>query len=405
VLAAVFARARARVGAGWWLGWAMALAVIGSRAQTIEFGNPYVVQTATQTLVGPQGTNRLNCVLSENSGGYVAVWDVENSAAVERRSAAGVQTWAWSPPQPVPVDPELTRVVLGGRDRVLWCSALRWYLLNLTNGVPLSSGTWSLPYLDPSRIIVQDDLIHVLYGTNASVYDTNMVYQGTLTGIEFPPGYWKEVGGAWLIDLSVRSEYTIRLATLDAGLQIGAPFQVSLPPTEEEGYVDHRVLSANTNAILVASSVHWPAQARTLHYFSIVDRSGALRSQHSIHCNQIITGSVPLPTGWLVSAQFLGETQPRQTLYAVDAFGRPHWQVVMPNPAPIQYRALNAFPPRVLRFADETSLAIHPTTQVDWWTVLGSLVWPATSWGDSGYPAPVSGTNHFWNTSIRLNNT
>jgi hypothetical protein len=232
-----------------------------------------------------------------------------------------------------------------------------------------------------------------------------MVFQGTLTDIVFPEGYWKEAGGAWLIDLSRRTQYSIRLATLETNLHVGSLFEIPLPPTEEDGYVDHRVLGADTNAILVASAVHWPEAARTLHYFSTVDRSGALRSRHSIDCNQIITGSVPLPTGWLLSAQFLGETQPRQTLYAVDALGRPHWQVVMPNPAPVQYRVLNSFPPRVLRFTDETSLTIHPTTQVNWWTVLSSLVWPSTSWGDTGYPAPVSGTNHFWNTSIRLNNT
>jgi hypothetical protein len=381
------------------------LLTVPAAAQTTEFGNPYVIGAAMQSLTGPDGTNRLNCVLPENNGGYVAVWDVGNTAVVERRSPAGSQLWTWAPPEPLPVDNELTRVVLGGRDRVLWCSTMRWYFLGLTNGTPVSSGAWSLPYLDPGRIIVQNDNLHVLYGSNASVYDTNMVFQGTLTGVTLPEGYWKTAGGTWLIDLSTRTNYAIRLATLDAGLQIGTPFQIPLPPTTSGGYVDHRVLGADTNAILVVSSVHWPALVQTRHFFSTVDRSGTLRSRHSMDCNQIVTGSVPLATGWLLSAQFLGEIQPRQSLYVVDEFGRPHWQVLMPNTAPAQYRILNSHPPRVLRFADDTSLTIHPTTQVNWCEVINSLVWPSTSWDETVYPAPLSGTNHFWNTAIRLNNT
>lgn len=400
-------RARATGGIARWL---LALAALGlggasGRAQTTEFGNPYRVDAAVQTLVGPHGTNRLNCVLPENNGGYVAVWDVGASALVERRSPAGEQLWTWAPPEPLPVGSELTRVVLGGRDRVLWCSTMRWYFLNQTNGVPESSGLWTLPYLDPSRIVVQNDLLHVLYDTNASVYDTNMVMQGTLTGVSFPEGYWRTAGGAWMIDLSLRTSYTIRLATLDAGLQIGTPFQVGLPPTTPGGYVDHRVLGGDTSSILVVSSVHWPELARTLHYYTTVDRAGAVRSQHRIDCHQIITGSVPLATGWLLSAQFLAETQPRQSLYVVDGLGRPHWQVLTPNTGPVQYRILNSHPPRVLRFAEESNLTIHPTSQVSWLEVLGSLIWPSTSWDETAFPAPLSGTNHFWNTSIHLNNS
>lgn len=386
--------------------WLLTLLLVGSAgAQTTDFGNPYVMGAALHTLSGPEGTNRLNCVLPENDGAYVAVWDVGSSALIERRSAAGSQLWTWAPPTPLPVDNELTRVVLSGRDRVLWCSTMRWYYLNLTNGVPASSGAWSLPYIDPGRIVVQNDQLHVLYGSNASVYDTNMTFQGTLSDINLPEGYWTAAGGAWLIDHSARTTYAIRLATLDAGLQIGTPFSIALPPTTEGGYVDHRVLGADTNAILVLSSVHWPTLTRTRHYFSTVDRTGTLRSRHSTDFNQIVTASVPLATGWLLSAQFLGETLPRQSLFVVDGFGRPHWQVLMPNTAPVQYRILNSNPPRVLRFAEDTSLTIHPTSQVEWWTVLDSLIWPSTSWDTTGFPAPLSGTNHFWNTAIRLNNS
>lgn len=373
-------------------------------AQTVDFEYPYQLLAAAQTLQGPEGTNRLNCVLPENSGGYVAVWDVGRSAVIERRNAAGAQLWSWAPPTPLPLDIELTRVVLSGRGRLLWCSPVRWYFLDHTNGVPVSSGLWSLPYLDPSRIVIQEDRLYVLYGTNASEYDTNMVFRGTLTGVAMPEGYWQAVGGSWLIDLGARQTYAIRLARLDPALQIGTPFEVALPATDAAGYVDHRVLGADTNAILVASSVHWPAQGRSVQYFSTIDRSGTLRSRHQTDCNQIVTGSIPLSNGWLLSAQFLGESQPRQSLFAVDQWGRPHWQVLMPNTAPAQYRILNANPPRVLRFAQETNLTIHPASQVHWSTVASSLVWPSTTWDSMGFPAPLGSTNRFWNIAVWRNN-
>ena len=66
------------------------LLTVPAAAQTTEFGNPYVIGAAMQSLTGPDGTNRLNCVLPENNGGYVAVWDVGNTAVVERRSPAWI---------------------------------------------------------------------------------------------------------------------------------------------------------------------------------------------------------------------------------------------------------------------------------------------------------------------------
>jgi hypothetical protein len=204
--------------------------------------------------------------------------------------------------------------------------------------------------------------------------------------------------------MGARQTGVIRLATLGPALQVGTPFEIALPVSITGGYVDHRVLGADTNAILVASSVHWPTQPRTVHYFSTIDRSRVLRSRHFMECNQIVTGSVPLRDGWLLSTQFLGETQPRQSLFAVDQWGRPHWQVLMPNTAPAQYRILNADPPRVLRFTQETNLTIHPTLQVNWWDVFGSLIWPSVNWDGAGYLAPLSGTNRFWNSAVCLNN-
>ena len=376
-----------------------------SLAQESDFWWPYRVGTGSLAMPNPTGTNTLNCVLPENSGGYVAVWDAGDSAIVERRNSLGNQLWTWSPPTPLPVQSELTRVVYGGPNRVLWCSTMRWFFLDNTNGLPVSNGLWSLPYLDPSRIIIQDDNLHVLYGNNASVYNTNMEFQATLTDLAMPSGYWQSYAGAWLVDHSTRRDYFIRVAPLNAGLQVGDPFHIALPSETTGGYVDHRVLGADAGALFVVSTIHWAPLGRSRLYYTLLDRTGGVRFQHRVVCNQIITGSAVLAGGgWLLSTQFLGEAQPRQSLFIVDSLGRPYWQVVIAGTDPVQYQVLNTSPPRVLRFANETSLAIHPAVPTHWLDVWESLLLPSTDWVSDPPPAPVGGTNHFWNTPIRVNN-
>lgn len=352
----------------------------------------------------PSGTNSLNCLLPFNGGGYVAVWDTVDSSIVERRAADGTQVWVWTPPTPLPVERELARVVLYSKTHTLWCSTMRWYFLDNTNGVPARAGQWSLPYLDPSRTVIQNDRLYVLYGSNASIYSTNMEFQGTIS-VDIPEGYWQSHAGSWLVDLGSRTTHGIRLATLGADLAVGAPFEAPLPTHRTGGYVDHRVLEATAGSIFVVSSVYWSSPPETRHYFTLVSSAGAVLSQHRLDCNQIITGSAVSPDGWWLSAQFLAEAAPRHMIFRVDPAGRPFWQVIIDRSAPKNYRLLNTDPPQVVELRDGSNLSIRPVVLVSAFDVLSSIIWPAVQWSVNPPRVPRASTDYFWITPIRFNNS
>lgn len=364
----------------------------------------YRLGAGTVSVPRPAGVEGLNCLLPENSSGYVAVWDTADSAVVERRAANGSQLWQWTPPTPLPETNELTRVVLSSLSRTLWCSSLRWFFLSNSNGVPVRSGSWSLPYLDPTRILIQNENLYVLYGTNASVYNTNMEFQATIAAT-LPTGYWQNYAGAWLLDLSNRTNHTIRLATLNTNIQVANIFEVQLPTGNAEGYTDHRVLGADADRLFVASCIYWPSLFSSRQYFTLIDRNGNVGFQHYFDGNQILTGSTTLDDGWVLSARSIGETEPRHLLYHADAHGRPQWQVIIGTGAPQQYRVLNTLPPRVLEFVNPTNLVIRPVVRATWFEVWRSILWPDLHWSDNPGLAPAASTNYFWITPFRLNNS
>jgi hypothetical protein len=281
---------------------------------------------------------------------------------------------------------------------------MRWYFLDNTNGIPARAGQWSLPYLDPSRTVIQNDRLYVLYGSNASIYSTNMEFQGTIS-VEFPEGYWQSHAGSWLVDLGSRTTHGIRLATLGADLTVGAPFEVPLPTPRGGGYVDHRVLEATAGSIYVVSSVQWSAPPETRHYFTLVNSAGAVLSQHRLDCNQIITGSAVCSDGWWLSAQFVAEAAPRHMIFRVDPAGRPFWQVIVDRSAPKNYRLLNTDPPQVVELVDGSNLAIRPVVLVSAFDVLSSIIWPSVQWSVSPPRVPRASPDYFWITPIRFNNS
>lgn len=391
----------------------------GVRAQTqAEFESaflyPYDLGSQSLNVPSPSGTNTLDSFLPQNDGGYVAIWDDGDGAYVERRDNTGNQLWLWRPPEPRPEGQEVTRAVMASPTHVLWCSAQRWFYLSLTNGVATASNEWSLPYLDATKLVPRDDLLYVLYGDQASVYDTNMTRLGGLT-LNWPAGYWRAYGGTWLLDLSTRTNRTLRLARLGEALAVENVQEFSLPHSRAGGYVEHRVLAANASGLLVASSLSWPYQTTT--YFTGLTGAGTVAFQHTLDANQMITGAAVLTNGWLISAQFLGEPESRHVLYRVDRYGRPHWQVRFATAAGQQNVVVNTSPPRLLRLNYGVPVELRQLEPKSWLTLWArllfyreqeppnhgvSLNWDGSAVDMSGL---IGDTNYFWQEPIRPNNS
>ncbi len=390
----------------------------GGRAQETEW-DPFDLGSSSLAVPSPNGTNTLNCFLPENGGGYVAIWDDGDGAYVERRNNAGQQLWLWRPPEPRPDAQEVTRAVISSPTHVLWCSAQRWFYLALTNGTVSSSNEWSLPYIDATKLIPQGDLLYVVYGNYASVYDTNMERQATVE-LNWPAGYWRAYAGAWMVDLSARTTRTLRVAHLGPGLEVQATQELELSHSRAGGYTEHRVLGADANALFVVSSLNWPEH--TTYYFTHLTRDGTVTFQHRLQANQIITGAAVLTNGWLLSAQFLGETTPRHALYRVDLNGRPRWQLRIDSSASRQYVAVNTEPPRVLSFLNVTftnpsntnitftkamPLELRSVRRRPWYEDIAKMIGPPSVeryWDESApdISSIIGSTNYFWREPVRL---
>lgn len=425
---------------------AIALPVLGAgeEFESWVFLRPYDLGTGNRALPSPAYTNTLNTFIPDNDGSYVAIWDLEDSsiaahALVERRDAAGNLVWSWSPPEPKPDPLESTRAVIAGRTHVLWASSQRWFYLALANGAVIRSNEWSLPYLDASRLVPQDDLLYVIYQPDdtlyASVYNTNMEQIGTLPlnwpmeelengQLNWPrqtltdeqrrrarPCFWRAYAGTWMVDLSQRTNRTLRAARLGANLSVLGVFQIPLEHNRQGGYIEHNVLGANATNLFVASSLNWPDATTT--YFTCLNSDGSVAFQHRLTANQMITGVTILTNGWLLSAQFLGEPMSRHVLYRLDSFGRPYWQVRFAQDPTQQNVALNTNPPRLLRFNNSTPWEMRDLERKDWWDLWSRLLWHPSAHGVELYwdtrafdiSGTIGSTNHFWREPVRLNNS
>jgi len=376
---------------------------------------PYDLGGWSRAVPTPVANASLNAFLPENSGEYVAVWDLaDGTALVERRNMGGQQTWSWSPPLPKPDPQETTRAVIAGPTHLLWASSLRWYYLKLSDGSVTRSGTWSLPYLDATRLVPQNDLLYVIYQPDnqliASVYNTNMESLGTVQ-LNWPEGFWRAYAGTWMVDLSQRTTRRLRAARLGPNLSVLGVTEVQFQHARDGGYLEHVVLGANTNGLFLASTLSWPETATT--YFTYLNAAGNVAFQHRLTANQMITGAAVLTNGWLLSAQFLGEPASRHTLYRVDTYGRPHWQVQFAADPTQQNVIVNTSPPRLLRFNNTTPYELREVTPVNWWSVWGRLLWNGPWHGVDlfwhGAAFDISGicgdTNYFWREPVRPNNT
>lgn len=382
------------------------------------FLQPYDVGSWNLPIPVPAYTNSLNSFLPENSGGYVAVWDLADSrlaenALVERRDSSGNLIWSWSPPEPKPDPLESTRAVMAGRTHVLWASSQRWFYLNLADGSVTRSNEWSLPYLDATRLVPQNDLLYVIYQPDeqlyASVYTTNMEQVGTLL-LNWPPGYWRAYAGAWMVDLSQRTNRTLRVARLGPALSVLGVSQISFASAKAGGYIEHRVLGANTNGLFVASSLNWPDY--TITYFTYLNADGTVAFQHQLIANQMITGVAVLTNGWLVSAQTLGDPMPRHVLYRVGSMGRPHSQITFASDPLQQNVMLNTSPPRLLRLINSTPWEQRAVELQDWKSRFLRLLWKSQNgvtlyWDSRAFDISgiIGDTNYFWREPVRLNNT
>lgn len=416
----------------------------GEEYESWIFLRPYDLASGSRPIPSPAYTNSLNSFIPDNDGAYVAIWDLDDSgtavnALVERRDAFGNQVWSWSPPEPKPDPQESTRAVIASRTHVLWASSLRWFYLNLTNGAVTLSGEWQRPYLDATRLVPQDDRLYVIYdsddGLRADVFDTNMVWNGVLQ-LNWPTEqlengqlnwprqpldeeqlrrarrcFWRVYAGSWMVDLSQRTNRTLRAARLGPNLSV---LGVTVIPFEHElegGYIEHRVLGANPTNLFVASSLNWPETTTT--YFTCLNSDGTVAFQHRLAANQMITGAAVLTNGWLISAQFLGELQPRHTLYRLDSLGRPYWQVRFAADATQQNVVLNTSPPRLLRFNNSTPVELRELERKDWWILWSRLLWHPTAhgvelnWDNRAFDISgiIGDTNYFWREPVRLNNT
>lgn len=408
------------------------------------FLRPYTLGSGSLPIPSPAWTNSLNTFIPDNDGSYVAIWDLEDAnvpahALVERRDAAGNLLWSWSPPEPKPDPLESTRAVIAGRTHLLWASSQRWFYLALTNGAVTRSNEWSLPYLDASRLVPQDDLLYVIYQPDdtlyASVYNTNMDQVGVIQ-LNWPQEelengqlnwprqplneeqlrrsrrcYWRVYNGAWMLDLSQRTNRTLRVAKLGANLSVLGVVHLPFEHEREGGYIEHRVLGAGPTNLFVASSLNWPDATTT--YFTCLAADGTVAFQHRLQANQMITGAAVLTNGWLLSAQFLGELAPRHVLYRLDAMGRPYWQVRFDMDATQQNVVLNTSPPRLLRLNNSTPWEVRALERRDWWALWSQLLWHPTAhgvelqWDTRAFDISgiVGDTNYFWREPVRPNNT
>ena len=355
----------------------------------------YSTSGTARTVAAPNSTCRFNCILPENSGGYVAVWDdpTNSTVLIEKRSSALTQVWQRS----ITLSSnENTRVVLNSATRVLWCSAMRWVFLERSTGTLLDTATWSQPLLDPQKVIIRNDILHFISDGIAYRYDTNMIPLTAVTA-EPPQGYWASFAGTWLVDLSNRKSHSIRFASIATGEQ----GEISLPCTAEDGYTDHRVLSANSDRLFVLSSINWPTN--TLHFFTLFNLNGVI-FQRRMACMETVTGVTALTNGWLVSAQSIGQTVPRSYLYRLDTAGYPTPQLRIEPASAQTYIAMNTLPSRVLRVSDSSDLAImdvSPMSGFGWWfgrTIINPDV--VTLLVTANTMAPVGSTNYFWLSTI-----
>ena len=358
----------------------------------------YSPSGAARPVPRPTETCRFNSLMPENSGGYVAVWDdaANNLVLLEHRSATNTQTWQMT--LTLATD-ETTRVVLSSANRVLWCSAQRWVFLDRATGTNIATETWDQPMLDAQKVIIRDDILHFINDGYAYRYDTNMTALPTLTA-EPPQGYWFSYAGTWLVDQSSRTSHSIPFAIIATGVR----GEIPLPTDLEDGYTDHRVLSADSESVFVLSTINW--HTTTLHYFTLFNASGIL-FQRRMSCMETITGVTTLTNGWLLSAQSIGQASPKHYLFRVDPTGAVHAQLRIDPAAPQNYLAMNTVPPRVLHIIDEANMEIIDVEAMSgfgWWmgrTFLNPVVETLSS---SSATAPIGSTNYFWSTPICPNN-
>jgi hypothetical protein len=352
----------------------------------------------------PTGASSINSLMPENDGGYIAVWDdpTNNTAIVEHRDGTGTQTWQRTFPT---TDLEDTRVVFTSASRTLWCSPQRWFFMDNASGATVASGLWDLPDLDPHQIIIQNGVLYVISGNTALAFDTNMTSLGTITH-SLPAGYWRCYEGTWLVNQRNRTEHTIRIASLDAGLQVVGTCEIPLVTDTEGGYAEHRVLSADANTLFVASSLNWGTAGMT--FFTLFDRSGNVLFQNRMPGSESLTASAVLEDSWLLSGLILDGSRARQYLMEVDRRGVPHRHVLVEveSERPQRYIVLNTFPPRALRTGDDNRLAICNLVRAKWGQIKNRAVYtPTYIWRPTEALAPTASTNYFWLTTTRLNNT
>ena len=253
-------------------------------------------------------------------------------------------------------------------------------------GIALTSATTGWPTADWGDVLIQ----RVDYR-----YDTNMTALTTLTA-EPPQGYWFSYAGTWLVDQSSRESHSIRYALIATGVQ----GEIPLPTDLEDGYTDHRVLSADSESVFVLSTINWPTT--TLHYFTLFNASGII-FQRRMSCMETITGVTSLTNGWLLSAQSIGQANPKNYLFRVDPTGAVHAQLRIDPAAPQNYLAMNTVPPRVLHIMDEANMEIIDVEAMSgfgWWMGRSFLNPAVETLRGSPATAPVGSTNYFWITPI-----
>lgn len=377
----------------------LGMAMTGVRAAESEWWG-YILGSPPRNVQNPSGEHHLNCILPENNGGFIAVWDNPASSIVERRDNNSVLLWSRTfTPSTAGED---TRLALRSATRTLWATPVRWFYLNTTNGEPVASGTWNLPDLDANKVVIQNDVLHILQGNTALMFDTNMVCLGTIN-VTLPTGAWTSHAGAWLIDLNDRTNYLVRAVVLGPGLQPVRTLEVPLAGAAPGGYVQHRVLSGDMNTIFVLSSITF--YTSTTFFFTMFDRNGAVYFKHKMNVNACITGCANVSDAWLLSGTTLTETPALHFLCRINRLGVPGSLVYIDRSSERRYVTLNADPPAVLQVVTNQPFALYPTLLRSRDAVhLPIQDIPVTLQTYLPGEPPVGDTNQFWITSTLRNN-
>lgn len=206
-------------------------------------------------------------------------------------------------------------------------------------------------------------------GTVFAAFDTNMTQVATVNS-SLDLGTWEAVEGTWLVDRSQRTRPVLRYATLSDALEPTGIREVSLMDSEWEGFVEHRVLGAEPDRLVVVSTLEKTPATRTV--FSIVDRAGNLLWRRTYTGSQHITASAMSERGWLLSGIDFSQASTPQFLWLLTYRGWAQQKQYYYDSQSWEFILHNTDPARLIHHTSDNQVAVyelrveHDYTFWDW---------------------------------------